>query len=305
MSCSPKTAPSRPRSSLWTESRSTAISERVTDDALRQSTEIVRTRDPDRYLADLFAPAELRPHLLYLHAFAFEVADIRGRVSDPTLGEIRLKWWEGALRGDHGGAPLARALHETIERFRLPLSAFDRVLEARVFDLYDDPMPSLNDLEGYAGDTESAVMQLGAMILAGGRDSGTAELAGLAGVAVALTGLLRALPRNVARGQSFIPADMLTAQGGLAGSGTADAAELMRAAAADLRRRAQQRLVEARVAQSGMAEALLPAFLPAAMVPAYLGRMERAGFDPLRDSADVSPFRRQWVIWRAARAGRF
>ena len=53
--------------------------------------------------------------------------------------------------------------------FGLPLAAFDNLLEARIFDLYDDPMPTLNDLEGYAGETASALIQLGAMILAGGQ----------------------------------------------------------------------------------------------------------------------------------------
>jgi phytoene synthase len=73
----------------------------------------------------------------------------------------------------------------------------------------------------------------------------------------------------------------------------------------ELRTRAAERLAEARAAWTGTNEALLPAFLPAAMVPLYLGRMARPGFDPLRDPADVSPFRRQWTLWRAARTGRF
>ncbi len=263
----------------------------------------MRSRDPDRYLADLFAPATVRSHLLHLHAFAIEVGDIRRKVSDPTLGEIRLKWWEQALCGDHGGAPLAVALSATIERFGLPLRAFDNMLQARVFDLYDDPMPSMNDLEGYAGDTESAVMQLGAMILASGRDPGAAELAGFAGVASTITGILGALPGNVARGQSFIPGDLLARRA--ADGQSAESDDIIRAAAADLRARARGRLAEARSAQAGVAEALLPAFLPAAMVSSYLDRMDRPGFDPLRDSVEISPFRRQWVLWRAARKGRF
>lgn len=277
----------------------------MTEDALRQSTEIVRARDPDRYLADLFAPAEARPHLLVLHAFAIEVADIRRKVSQPMLGEMRLKWWESGLRGEHGGNPLAAALAETITRFGLPLAAFDNLLQARTFDLYDDPMPSLNDLEGYAGDTESALIQLGALILAGGRDAGSAEAAGFAGVAVALTGLLRALPRNAAEGQSFLPADLLDRYGGVPEGVTAPASlAVVQATVAELRQLARRRLEEARAAFGGNA-LLLPAFLPAAMVPLYLDRMERSGFEPLRDTVDVSPLRRQWTLWRAARSGRF
>ena len=38
-----------------------------------------------------------------------------------------------------------------------PLTA---LIDARIFDLYDDPMPSLRDLEGYAGETVGAVIRL-------------------------------------------------------------------------------------------------------------------------------------------------
>lgn len=275
-------------------------------DALRHLSDIVRAGDPDRYLSDLFAPADARPHLFALHAFAVEVADIRRRVSEPTLGEIRLKWWEGAIRGDHGGSPVAAALAATIAAFRLPLAAFDNLLHARVFDLYDDPMPSLNDLEGYAGDTESALMQLGAMILAGGEDAGTAELSGYAGVAVALTRMLTSLPWNAKAGQSFLPSELLARHGASATHVAArEATPAVRHALADLRSLVRERLTAARQAALTASATTLPAFLPAAMVETYLDRMERPDFDPLRDIAEVSPLRRQWMVWRAARKGRF
>lgn len=272
------------------------------NDALRQCSDIVRARDPDRYLSDLFAPAEARPHLFALHAFAAEVAGTRERVSEPALGEIRLKWWEGALRGDHGGSPVAATLAASIAQFGLPLVAFDNLVQARVFDLYDDPMPTLNDLEGYAGDTESAVMQLGAMILAGGKDPGTAALSGYAGVATAITRVLRSLPENAVNGQSFLPADLLARHGATAAQVSArDTTPAIRHTLAELRALARERLEEARGAVATVDPALLPAFLPAAMAETYLDRMEQPGFDPLRDAAGVSPLRRQWTIWRAAR----
>jgi phytoene synthase len=275
-------------------------------DALRQLSDIVRARDPDRYLSDLFAPAGARPHLFALHAFALEVADIRRKVSDPTLGEVRLKWWEAALRGDHGGSPVASALAATIAQFNLPLVAFDNLLQARVFDLYDDPMPTVNDLEGYAGDTEAAVMQLGGMILAGGKDPGTAELSGYAGVAVAVTDILRALPGNAGAGQSFLPADLMDRHGAAAVHVVArESTPAVRYVLADLRAVARERLAEARRVASVVDPARLPAFLPTAMVDVYLDRMEKPGFDPLRSTADVSPLKRQWTLWRAARKGRF
>ena len=41
--------------------------------------------------------------------------------------------------------------------------------------------------------------------------------------------------------------------------------------------------------------------LPVALVPGYLSVMERPGYDPFRSAVEVSQWRRQWVLWRAAR----
>jgi phytoene/squalene synthetase len=178
-----------------------------------RAAEVVRTQDRDRYIADLFAPEPARRHLFALHAFSVEVARVRDVVRDPALGEIRLQWWRDAIeQGDGGGNPIATALTATMARFALPKGAFDRLIDARLFDLYDDPMPTLNDLEGYAGDTSSALFHLAAMVLAGGRDPGTAIGAGHAGVAYALTGLLRALPRHAARRQCYFPESMIVSR---------------------------------------------------------------------------------------------
>src|SRR5215213_4875844 len=159
---------------------------------------LVRESDPDRYFAALFAPAEKRPHLYALYAFNLEIARVREAVSDPMLGDIRLQWWRDALqgeaRGDVRANPVAAALDETIVRFRLPRASLVDLIDARVFDLYEDPMPGLNDLEGYCGETSSSLIQLAGIVLSDGAESATADAAGHAGVAYAMTGLLRAFP---------------------------------------------------------------------------------------------------------------
>ncbi len=266
--------------------------------------EIVRTADRDRWLADLTAPPEARPHLFALHALAAEIARIPGLVSDPTLGEIRLQWWHDALHGDPSGHPVAEAAKAAIARFSLPLSAFDRLIEARVFDLYNDPMPDLATFEGYAGDTASGLVQLAAIVLAGGRDPGTAEAAGHAGVALAIAGRLRSLGRDAAERRFFLPADRAATAGlGLGGLFAGQATPELRAFLAGMCAVARRHLGSARAALAGADRAVLPAFLPLALVEAELKRMEKAA-DPLRDAGGLSPFRRQWLIWRAARRGR-
>ena len=142
---------------------------------------------------------------------------IRETVSEPRLGEIRLAWWRdtisGLFAGTPGDHPVAQALMPAITAGGLPITPFLSLIESRQFDLYDDPMPTLGDLEGYLGETSSAILQLGVMILAGGEAARLAEASGFAGVAYGLTGLLRSLPVHRARGQCYVPKDVLAKHG--------------------------------------------------------------------------------------------
>lgn len=268
--------------------------------------ETVARGDKDRYLASLFVPAETRPHILALYAFNLEIASIRDRVSEALPGEMRLQWWRDAIAGGPGGAagghPTAEGLIETIDRFSLPRAAFDAMLEARTFDLYDDPMPSLADLEGYAGETASALFRLASLVLNAGEEAHSSDAAGHGGVAYALAGLLRALPVHARRNQLYLPADVLARHGASAQdvlSGNASPA--FGAALEDLRGHARRHLATAEEALVGVAALARVAFLPLALVPAWLKGMEQPGYQPLHDPVEVPQWRRQWLLWRAAR----
>ncbi len=273
-------------------------------DAFAHCEALVREHDRDRYFATLFAPADKRPHLFALYAFSYEVARVRESVSAPLPGEIRLQWWRDALdgrgHGDVGANPVAAALLATVERFRLPREALTALVDARVFDLYDDPMPDVNDLEGYCGETSSVLIRLASLVLADGSDPGFAAQAGQAGVAYALMGLLRAFAGHAARGQVFVPTDMLERHGvsraivtaGQGGPG-------VNAALGELRALARRRHAEA-FAQP-LPGTIAPAFLPAILVPPYLDLMDRRDYDPFRTAVELAPWRRQWLLWRGAR----
>src|SRR3712207_4274556 len=128
---------------------------------------LVRDNDPDRFYAALFAPAGKRAHLFALYAFSLEIARVREAVSEPMPGEIRLQWWRDALqgeaRGDVRANPVAAAIDQTIVRYRLPRSALVALVDARVFDLYDDAPPTITDLEGYCGETSSVLIRLASL----------------------------------------------------------------------------------------------------------------------------------------------
>jgi phytoene synthase len=123
-------------------------------DAFAHCEALVRTADRERFLTALFAPAEFRMALFAVYAFNIEIARVREAVRDPLAGEIRLQWWSDALastaRGDAEANPVASALIATVTRFHLPVDTLQAVVAARRFDLYDEPMVTLGELEAYA-----------------------------------------------------------------------------------------------------------------------------------------------------------
>ncbi|MDP9138604.1 MAG: phytoene/squalene synthase family protein [Pseudomonadota bacterium] len=272
--------------------------------------QLLRRHDRDRYLASLFAPDEARPQLWGLYAFSCEIGRIPDAVTDPAPGEIRLTWWTQAIEalfaGDPIDHPVAQTLTSACRAGNLPQQAFIDLIEARRFDLYRDPMPSLGDLEGYLGETASAVVQLAALVLDRENAGAAASAAGFAGVAHGLVGLLRSLPLHRARGQCYVPRDVLARHGiepedVLSGRQDARMSETL----SELRMLAIRRLGEARSLLHQIPPAALPAFLPTALVEPYAARLARAGTSALRANTDMPQIARLLHLWRAARGACF
>jgi 15-cis-phytoene synthase len=268
-------------------------------DAVSYCAELVRSADRDRFIATLFAPERNRDALYALYAFDVEVAHVRDRAREAAPGEIRLQWWREVLQGErHGEAmasPVAASLLSTIERYRLPVNAMLALLDARRFDLYDEPMRTITELEDYALGTASAVIAMAAQIL--GADAAAA--ARPAGIAYALTELLAALPGHAVRRQLYLPVELLDRHGAQAADVFAcRSSPALNQAVADLRRSARDHLAAAASNLRALPRQALPAFLPIAPVRRSLDRLDRS--DIFLPKA-LSPWRRQWLIWRAAR----
>jgi 15-cis-phytoene synthase len=269
-------------------------------DAFAYCAELVRTADKDRYLASLFAPAEHRGALHALYAFNAEVARVREVAREPLPGEIRLQWWSEVIGGGRSeearANPVASALLAAIENYHLPASEFIALIEAHRFDLYDEPMKSIADLEDYAKKTSSAVIALAARIIEGLR---AAEVAEPLGIAYGITGLRRAFPLHAARRQLYLPVEIFDRHGVRPAdifAGLTSGA--LNAALSELHNLARRHLFDAHERVMTLPREVLPAVLPIALVRPTIERLERR--DPFAP-AEISPWRRQWLIWRAAR----
>ncbi|THD44848.1 MAG: squalene synthase [Bradyrhizobium sp.] len=242
---------------------------------------IARAGDHDRWLAALFAPERLRPHLHAIAAFACETGRIGERVREPLAGEIRLAWWREALMGlrpaEAAGNPVAAALIDTIARFALPIADVVDLLEALTFDVNRQDMASVAELETYGRATAGALIAMAARVLAEGRETNVAQASDEAGAGLALT---RALLEFAGGGETkFLPRPVRE-------RGRDGLVELVDAATA--------RFEAAEARLTSLPGEVAPAFAPLATARLELRRWRRSGAHPFRAAAS---WRRQWALW--------
>ncbi|HXV29105.1 MAG TPA: phytoene/squalene synthase family protein [Sinorhizobium sp.] len=266
---------------------------------------MLRDTDRDRYLACLLSPAEKRAALAALYAFYAEIARVRDLIREPLPGEIRLQWWRDILANEQStgeGHPLAEALLSCVREHRLPVAVLQDMIDARIFDLYDDPMQDRSALEGYAGETASALIQLASLILDPENAASSADAAGHAGVAQTIAGLLMLFPVHCRRGQVYFPAELLRATG-------LDRETLLEGRDEEAIGRAvrafcglgRDHLAKARGNLSSISPQNFAAFIPVALAEPIFDRAEAAGGRILRHPIQPPQWRRQWWMWRASR----
>ncbi len=169
---------------------------------------LVETHDRDRYILSMAAPAPARAALWAVYAFNHEIAKTREVTREAGAGHVRLAWWREKLEAHYAGAALpahdvARALGRAIAAHDLPLEAFERLLDARAFDLDGTVPATLDGLGCYVDATNTPLTDLAARIL--GAVSPGSDI----GIAWGLTGILRALPFLAQQNRCMLPMTMM------------------------------------------------------------------------------------------------
>ncbi|MCP5365955.1 MAG: squalene/phytoene synthase family protein [Hyphomicrobiales bacterium] len=269
-----------------------------------------RRHDRDRLLCALFAAPGPRDALVALLAFNLEAARVRETVSEPLIGLMRLQWWRDALDPIFAGTPphhqVAMPLSAAVRAHGLSRRHFERLLDARRFDLEDEPPATLADLESYAEATSGGLTLL-ALEALGARGDAAREAGRRVGIAWALAGLMRAVPYHARLGKSFLPADRAAAAGLPPGvlfddrhrdrhrDGIAAVVQAVAGAAAG-------HLRAARDLRPGVEAAARPALLPAALADGHLADLRRARFDPFaRPPRPTGPGRMAGLVLRNLR----
>ncbi len=267
-----------------------------------------RNRDFVSYAASVFVPSEPRRAWLALAAFNSEVSQTRDHVSQPLPGEMRLQWWrdvltsEGAGKEDAQANPVAAELLRAIAAHNLPTDKLVRLIDAHVFDVYDDPMPDIAALEAHCRDTSATMYQLRAKIL-GAESEEVSRLAEHAGIADGLVQVMLLLPRHAARRQLYLPGDLMRMHGVIADEVFLRRnSEALKETLAHLRNEARRQLDQAMTMLADIPKQSRIAFLPLAMVERNLKWLDRA--DPFTQPLQ-SRLRILWKLWRAGNSKPF
>ncbi len=269
---------------------------------------LVRRFDKDRYLATLLAPLRTHEHLFALYAFNIEISKIRENVSEALLGEMRLSWWretiEAIYLGDVPDHPVAEALERAIVECALPQKPLLDLINARQFDLYDAPMKTVAQFDAYAGATSSVLFQLAGFIVVGTKAAQAADASGHAGVAYALQGLIRAASVHAARGQLYLPMEVLEHSGvRMEDYFSRKMTPALGSAFGELHDIAHYHLAKAQEHLSTLFPQVIPAFLPASLIKIHLNKIAKSGYDPFSHPREASQLTRQWTLWRARHKG--
>mgnify|MGYP006179354677 CR=1 FL=1 len=161
---------------------------------------LVERGDPDKFMAIMAAPIGVRGKLFVLYAFNLEVARAPWVTKEPMIAEMRLQWWRDVVVGT---SPLAHEvagpLHDLIREAGLPVEVLDKLVTARIWDIYSDPFADYSAFSDYIDDTSAGLMWLAAKAL--GADAHAETAVRRLGWAAGLAGYLRAVPELEARGR--------------------------------------------------------------------------------------------------------
>ena len=276
-------------------------------DATAHCAGLARAYARDQWLGALYAGANARGALFALASFDYEIRHALKRARDPNLMAIRLAWWREVISGERqaeaAGNPVALALRAAIDAYALPRAWLEAMLDARLQEIAPQDDFNLVAFRAFSDESEGARLRLASRIAAEGRDLDPADAQAPAGVALALTRLLKELPFKAGSAPTLIPTDVADRHGvsvedfdaRRGGTGVI-------AACNELRGLARDELVEAERRLTSSSAAILPAFIPLAPLRLDLDRLDRNADRPFEAVSEVSPLRRQWTIWRWARS---
>ena len=244
----------------------------------------LKSVDPDRYRAALFADPQARMRLMTLYGFHAELAKVPELVSEPMIGAIRYQWWRDAVdeiytkdyvRKHEISTPLRKVLLSS----NAPRFWIDQLIDGRERDLDPRPFEDLDAAKDYCAQTSGKLLQIAVHICASNMRLSADQTDGVsaAGLSWGLTGLARAYGYYHKSMLSNIQVDELIAA-------------------------ARQAHQDARARLGKIDPAIMPALAYCALVPGFLKRL--AAIDPATTQVNFGGLSKRMVLMKSVLRGK-
>jgi 15-cis-phytoene synthase len=258
------------------------------------------------YYALRQAPLAQQPLLTALFALRRELEDTVKNTSDPVIGRAKLAWWQqelGALAAGRPSHPVTLALAAHGADLRAEADTWQALVSGFEMDLDQARYLDFANLRTYIDKVGGAFAHAVAGVTASEPEH-VRDWAPPLGNALMLAHLVQEVGNDARHGRIYIPIDELqqhrvTAAELINRKYSAAFSELMRFQTGRARDALQAALASIPESERKTQRTLRA---QSAMALALLDEIERDGYQVLHQRIALTPIRKLWIAWRAARA---
>ena len=187
-------------------------------DAIQHCAALARAHARDQWLGALYANAAARGALFALASFDYEIRHALKRARDPQSGGnaarlVARSRFPANGEAEAAGNPVALALRAAIDDYTLALAWLEAMLDARLQAIAPQDDFNLIAFRAFADESEGARLRLASRIAGGGQDLDPSDAHAPAGMALALTRLIKELPFKAGSAPTLIPTDVAARHG--------------------------------------------------------------------------------------------
>jgi phytoene synthase len=260
------------------------------------------------YYAFLFLPTERRAAITAFYAFCREVDDVVDEISDSSVAQSTLAWWQKEVQEAFAGKPTHPVMHALmphVKVYGIEAHHLLSVIEGCQMDLTQTRYLDFAGLQRYCHLVAGVVGEVAAKIF-GQTDPATTLYAHKLGLAFQLTNILRDVGEDAMRGRIYMPVDELKqfdvkAQDLLQRQYSDRFTALMKFQAA----RAHGLYDEAMtLLPDADKRAQKPGLMMASIYRTLLREIEADNFQVLHQRVSLTPLRKLWLAWKVQALGR-
>lgn len=258
---------------------------------------VARDRAKNFYYSFVLLPREKRDAMCAVYAFMRYCDDLS---DEPGASREALDRWRAALHnalaGKYDGHPALPAFHDTVQRYKIPHTYFEEMIDGVSSDLEPRWIQTFDELYRYCYQVAS-VVGMTIIHVFGFNSPDALKQAEICGIAFQVTNILRDVKEDLDRGRVYIPAEDMRRFGVTEMTYSPKFVELMRYEASRARAYYDDSvpLIEAVDPKS---RAGLRALIE--IYSRLLRKIEAANYDVLSRRISLSVGEKCWIVLRAA-----